>query len=469
MACPGLAWAGLEPDTADPSSLNSEGIGLVAQQRQGAALAKFKAALEACEPATGAPACPALASILSNLGSLYYSVGEHRAAEPVLERAAKMSPMEDATLHGLAAVYWAEGRVAESVPLYERALSLRTERRGPSDISLLPLLTGLALAYRDSGDYVRFRQMTITAMGIAEIHVAEQTPEAATSFVVLGSILESQGNFTGAKEWLDRGLELREKLFGPDSITVADALAFLAAFYRHQGRLSDAAETYRRAVQIYQHKGAGRRSAITLLSLGRVLADQGKAKDAERLYRDAIAQVERQSGRSDPEVAVGLSALANLLISRHRYAEANSLFHRALEIDRANFTPGDPRIGADLSNMGALALERRQYGEAEDLLQQSATMLGQRLPPEHVEIGKVTARLAELRRRQGRMEEAAVFYQRALQILESAWGPNDPQLLATLEPYSTVLRASHDYAGAGRIDIQSTRIRVMQSRYTEKP
>jgi tetratricopeptide (TPR) repeat protein len=476
-----LACATPQAEIADPSSLNREGTALVAQQPKEPALETLKAALQACEATRDVPACPALANILSNLGSLYYSIGEYRAAEPFLARAIGMSPVcdgvamcpigaDDATLHGLAAVYWAEGRASESVPIYERALSLRTKRTSPSDISLLPLLTGLALAYRDSGDYARSRQATMTATVIAELHATEQTADAATNFVILGSILESQGKLTEAKVWLDRGLEVREKLFGPDSIAVANALVFLAALYRHQGQLSDAAASYRNAVRIYRREGAQRKSAITLLSLGRVLADQGMAKDAERLYRDALAQVEQQSGQRDPEMAVGLSALANLLTARHRYAAANSLFHRALEIDRANFPSDDPRIASDLSNIGALALKRKQYGEAEELLQQSTEMLARRLPPDHVEIGKVTARLAELRGTQGRIEDAVVLFHKALRILEGAWGPEDPQLLPTLESYSSALRASHDYVTAGRVELQTTRIQVVQTRsgYTEK-
>ena len=472
-----LACNPLEAGIADPAELNREGAALVAQQLYDEARAKFNAALEACEPPRGGPACPELPAILSNLGSLSYSTGEYPAAETLLMRAIEMQPgcadvahtlsacvsgADDSTLHGLAAVYWAEGRAAESVPLYEQALRLRRERRGASDISLLPLLTGLALAYRDSGDYACSRAVTETAIAIAKTNAAEQTAEAAANFVVLGSILETQGKLLPAEEWIGRGLEVREKRFGSDSIPVADTLVFQGALRRHEGRLREPADAFRRAVQIYEREKTAAKSAATLLSLGRVLADEGKTKDAERAYRSAIAKIEHRSGQQAPEIAVGLNALANLLSSRHRHVEAESLFHRALEIDRANFPADDPRIALDLSNSGALALERKRYDEAETLLLQAAALLERRLPAEHVEVGKITARLAELRRRQGRTEEAVSLYQKALRILEGAWGPDDPQLLTALEAYSLALRASQDYVGAGRVELQSMRIRVIQ-------
>jgi tetratricopeptide (TPR) repeat protein len=468
FVCTTLNAVRLEAATEDPARLNSEGATLFTGQHAEAALAKFNAALEACEPASETDACPTLASILSNLGSLYYSIGDYSTAEPILLRALGMSPpseAEEAAAHSLAAAYWAQGRASESVPLYERALRLRQQRKDQSDISLLPLLTGLALAYSDSGEYARSREKTTAAIAIAQAHLKEPSRESAANFVVLGSILEMQGEFTQAQEWLDRGLELREKLFGPESLTVADAHVFLGALYRHQGRWSEAAQAYRSAIQPYQREHAAGKAASTLLALGRVLADQGRTKDAERVYRDGIAQLERLSGQRTPEVTVGLTGLANVMSARRRYAEAEELFRVALEIDCANFPPGDPRIAIDLSNFGALAVSRKHYSEAEEMLERSAAMLGQRLPPGHAEIGKVTARLAELRGRQGRVSEAVVLYQKALRILENAWGPDDPQLLATLEPYSVLLRASHDYVGAGQLDLRSMRIRVIRAKF----
>jgi len=111
----------------------------------------------------------------------------------------------------------------------------------------------------------------------------------------------------------------------------------------------------------------------------------------------------------------------------------------------------------------------KQYAQAEALLVESAALLEHRLPAGHVDIAKVTARLAELRRRQGRLGDAASLYEKALRIMQAAWGPDDPQLLATLEPYSQALRASHDFVGAGRVDLQTMRIRVLQARSNARP
>ena len=164
-----------------------------------------------------------------------------------------------------------------------------------------------------------------------------------------------------------------------------------------------------------------------------------------------------------PALAEGLTSLAMLLIAQHQYNEAESLLRRASEIDRHNYAADDPKIAADLSNRAALAVARKRYAEAEELLAHADAILTKRLPADHPEIGKVMASLAEIRSRQLRWEESEELYERAVKILEQAWGSENPQLLSTLESYSRVLRVRQDYSGAERMDLRTTKIRVVQT------
>ena len=73
------------------------------------------------------------------------------------------------------------------------------------------------------------------------------------------------------------------------------------------------------------------------------------------------------------------------------------------------------------------------------------------------------ASLAEVCRVQGRLEESAALYRQALEWLEQAWGPENPQLLPTLRSYSLVLRARQEYAQAEELEVRSVRIRVVEA------
>jgi tetratricopeptide (TPR) repeat protein len=332
-------------------------------------------------------------------------------------------------------------------------LNLRESREGSTAFTLLPILNGFALLQRDIGDYSTSRQLVERAASIAELYRDRESVDAADSFGTLGQILELQGNLADAKAWLARALMIRERCFGPESATVVGTLSDLALTARHQGRLRESEDLYRRILRVAASPDA-------LLNLGRVLFEQRRTKEAEKVFRQAIA---RAGAPPHPALAEGLTSLAMLLIAQHQYKEAESLLRHASEIDGHNFAADDPKIAADLSNRAALAVARKRYAEAEELLAHADAILTKRLPADHPEIGKVMASLAEIRSRQLRWEESEELYERAVKILEQAWGSENPQLLSTLESYSRVLRARQDYAAAERMDLRTTKIRVVQT------
>ncbi len=71
--------------------------------------------------------------------------------------------------------------------------------------------------------------------------------------------------------------------------------------------------------------------------------------------------------------------------------------------------------------------------------------------------------LANVYRLQGRLDESEQLYRQALNILAVAWGPENPQLLATLQSYEAVLRARQEYAEAESVEVRTTKIRVVQA------
>ena len=415
---------------AQPSevvSLNTEGVTLEHEGRYAAAETQFRKALELCEPNRGEPTCDQLTAVLSNLGSLYYSTGRYRDAEPLLHRAVAQWPSDAPGTNGLAtalanlaAVYRAEARYAEAAPLYQRALELG--ELAPDRQQLPNLLNNAAQFWLDTADYPRAEQSARRALALLEARDDIESPEGAACLSTLAGVLKAQGKLEDAKTALERSLAIRKRLPGSTHTVIA--------------------ETY---------------------NLARVLAEQGRWKEAEGLYREAIAGWEASLGPDHPNVAAGLTSLATLLQSRHRFDDAARLLDRARAIDEKRFPPDHPRIAYDLNNAAALASARKHYRESEELLLRAEAILENRLPAGHPELGRVLANLADIYRIEKRLEESDHTYRRALGILDAAWGPNDPRLLDWLQGYALVLRAREDYAEAAKVDQQAMRIRVAHS------
>jgi tetratricopeptide (TPR) repeat protein len=456
-----LAQAGFSGQTVPHAALETE--------------IKYRAALRACENPPDGSRCGELPVILSNLGAAYFRTGRFREAELQLARAltywpSDVNPSEDLrnALYNLAAVYRTEGRYGEAAPLYERALAVNEELVGPMETSNISLLNGIALLDYNIAEYAGARQSMERAISIIESSHEENTADAATSFATLGAVLEAQGSANEAESWFLRALEIRERLFGQNDPAVADTRVGLALVYHRENRLAEAAELDIGAIAAYQESHEAGSLPSALNNLGRLRTEQGRPKEAEQLFRRAIALWEQQLGATHPNVAAGLTSLGLLLCSRGKFNEAEPLLRRARDIDVEHFPANHPRIANDLNNMGVLALDRKHYAEAEALLQQTKTILEKCLPLSHPETGKVLARLAEVYYREARLDASEALYRRALEILEQAWGPENPLLLPLLEDYAVVLRSRNSYADAASVDARIMKIRVRQALRSSK-
>ena len=368
------------------------------------------------------------ARTLSNLGSVYYNQGRYREAEPLFIRAIDMWSASGGqtkdlaiTLHNLASVYQKRAQYPEAIRAYGRALELRQSMLGEDAPGLLPLLNGIGACHLEEGDYGQSEQALRQALSIIESNHAENIADAGDTFAAFGTLLKNQGDLRSAETWL------------------------------------------KRALVVYQQTGRRNDEETVLNNLGRVKLAQGSRKDAEQLFREAIAKAEQPVGIENPDVSAGLINLANVLGAEHKFSKAESLIDRAERIDRKNFAPDDIRLGSDAYNSGLLAFERKQYRTAEERFKECLAIFEKRLPRTHPELGRVTASLAEVYRKQGRFEESRALFSTALQVLEKDWGPENPQLLTLLQSYSLVLRTRQEYAEAESLDARAMRIRVTQA------
>jgi len=281
-------------------------------------------------------------------------------------------------------------------------------------------------------------------------------------------MLEAQGNAKEAEKWFLRALKIREHLFAQNDLVVADTRVGLALVYHRESRLAEAADLNISAIAAYQERHGAKNLPVALNNLGRIRSEQGRSKEAEQLFRKAIALWEKQLGPTHPNVAAGLASLGLALCSRNKFSEAEPLFRRARDIDQAFFPVNHPRIAADLSNMAGLELGRKHYAKAAALFQEAKAMLEKCLPSDHPEIGTVLSRVAEIEYREGRLDQSKTLYRRALDILEKAWGVESPMLLSVLEDYSIVLRSEQNYADAASLNARIMKIRVRQALRSSK-
>ena len=146
--------------------------------------------------------------------------------------------------------------------------------------------------------------------------------------------------------------------------------------------------------------------AQTLNNLAIVYQAQGKYREAEGLFKRALAIREKALGANHPDVGQTLNNLANVYRAQGKYREAEGLLKRALAITRKRTRCEPPRRGPDPQNLAIVYRSQGKYGEAEGLHKRALAIREQVLGANHPDVADALNNLALVYRAQGKYSEA---------------------------------------------------------------
>ncbi|MDJ1175316.1 tetratricopeptide repeat protein [Roseofilum capinflatum] len=168
----------------------------------------------------------------------------------------------------------------------------------------------------------------------------------------------------------------------PDSV----AYVWLGIALRNQGKLPEAVQSYRRALQLDPEY------ALAHYNLGLALYDQGKLPEAVQSYRRAL--------QLDPEYAAAHNNLGLALSDQGKLPEAVQSYRRALQLD-PEYAAAHNNLGLALSDQGKLPEAVQSYRRALQLDPEYALA--------HYNLGLALYD-------QGKLPEAVQSYRRALEL-----------------------------------------------------
>ncbi len=160
-----------------------------------------------------------------------------------------------------------------------------------------------------------------------------------------------------------------------------------------------------------------------------------------------------------------LNNLAWVYSAQGRAAEAEPLYKRALAIAEQALGPDHPEIGTHLHNLAALYRTQGRLAEAELLLKR-ALAIGEKAAPDHPHVAKALNNLAELYRVQGRYAEAEALYKRALILGEKVLGPDHPDVGTYLSNFAGLRVSQEDWSDAVTLLKRGTDIAIRGTRRT---
>ncbi|HEV7396824.1 MAG TPA: CHAT domain-containing tetratricopeptide repeat protein [Pyrinomonadaceae bacterium] len=315
------------------------------------AIAHFDQALTLAEKTFG-PNDPLTALSLQNLGRVYSNKGEYAKAAKYLQRAVSVFEVSGASgrdglgqsKHDLALAYDFLGDYSRAQPLYEQALAIEEEIYGPESREVARTLGNLANLYSDKADPERAVPMLERALAIRRKLYGPNHRLVAVMLNNLGGTYEALGNIPKAEEYFKQAISIAEQSGVPESLDLSNYLNNLGALIRIEDP-KRARPFIERGLDL-REKLLGHYDpdvAESLNNLALLDAAEGKRKLAEQRLLRALKILQDTFGLAHPLTLRVQSNLAHLSLANHQ-------IKRALQLMASGSDYADRNLGLTLAN-----------------------------------------------------------------------------------------------------------------------
>ncbi len=278
--------------------------------------------------------------------------------------------------------------------------------------------------------------------------------EAAQLLRQAGRYIYEQASFyEQAKQLLQQSLALSERSLEPEHPDIAQSVLYLGKIFHEQGEYRQAESLFKRALACQEQASGSQESQrldITpfLTALAMFYIDLGKYEQAEPLCQRIVCILQQSPGSNDLQVAHNLTMLANIYYYQGKYEQAEILFQRVLTIHEHVLQPEHPEMANSLFNLGEISITQEKYALAQLLFQRTLAIFEQSLEQGHPLIGLTLNMLARTYYYQSKNEQAEVLFQQALSIRRQALGPEHPCIAESLNDLADLSRVQGRFTQA---------------------
>lgn len=197
------------------------------------------------------PEEPSLPGILMGLGNVLRK-SSPREAEALYKEAVDIymakAHVESATVPwvNLGVLCGEEGRHAESLEYYNKALEVRQKSTSATPTQLALLLNNIANCHRRSGNFEEALRVIDRSL---EMLRQENTPKIAAAYGSKGQILHDAGRDAEAVEWFRKSYDERQKQPSPDYELILENLGYEIESLKRLGRVEEADEAEARVAR----------------------------------------------------------------------------------------------------------------------------------------------------------------------------------------------------------------------------
>ncbi len=321
-----------------------------------------------------------------------------------------------------------KGRYKEALPLWQRAVAIRSKALGEDHPDTAGSYDYLAQLNYFLGRFSDAESGFRTALAIHRRVLGKDHPDTASSYDSLATSQDAQGKYAEAEPGHRTSLAIRRKVLGEDHLDTAAGYNNLALNLDAQGKYAEAEPGLRISLAI-RRKSMGEDHPATANGYNNLaynLNAQGKHAEAETGYRRALAIWRKTPGEDHPQSGVGYNNLALNQQAQGKYAEAEAGFRTALGIVRKALGEDHADTATIYANLARSQQLRGKYAEAEAGFGTALAIRRKVLGQEHPNIASTYYSLGQNQFLQGNYVEAEAHFRAALAIRRKALGEDHP-------------------------------------------
>jgi non-specific serine/threonine protein kinase/serine/threonine-protein kinase len=263
----------------------------------------------------------------------------------------------------------------------------------------------------------------------------------------IGQTYADLGLHPEAEKQLERALDLRRRVLGPEHADTLKSMTNLAAVDERQAKYAQAEALDIQILEI-KRRVLGPEHPDTLASMNNlavVFDDEGKYAQAEALDSQTLEIRRRVLGPEHPDTLMTTANLAIVFDYEGKYAQAEALDSQTLEIKRRVLGPEHPETLVSMNNLANVYDYEGKYAQAEALFSQTLEIQRRVLGPEHPYTAVSMNNLASVYDYEGKYAQAEALFSQTLEIKRRVRGPEHPSTLYTLADFVSMYQRQGKY------------------------
>jgi eukaryotic-like serine/threonine-protein kinase len=279
---------------------------------------------------------------------------------------------------------------------------------------------------------------------------AQQPEVEAAIRDTIGQTYTDLGLHPEAEKQLERALDLRRRVLGPENADTLTTMNNLAAVYALEGKYAQAEALYSQALGIERRvQGAENPATLnSMMSLAIVYEEEAKYAQAEALHSQTLEIKRRVLGPEHPQTLRSMYYLAVVYQDEGKYAQAEELSREVLEIRRRVIGPEHPATLDSMNNLAIDYEEEGKFAQAEAIDSQVLEIKRRVLGPEHRNTLNSMNNLAIVYWCEGKYPQAEALFSQTIEISRRVLGPEHPYTLNTMSNLAPVYTNEGKYAQA---------------------